>query len=140
MRFRDLSQSAIEHIWDRWKDTIRDMLDEFNEDIFNDRGWICENHYREPLYLLLETKHGCLYIFPIPGDQVVLRLYRNKLEKVNPCLMAEINDPEKGNFLCGIRVPIENHRHFFEAQADFQRQLAAAFKTVYKEYWTNLLY
>jgi hypothetical protein len=140
MRFRDLSQSAIECSWERWKCTIRDMLDEFNEDIFNGRGWICENHYREPLYLLLETKQGCLYIFPIPGNQVVLRLYRNKLEKINPCLMAEINNEEHGNFICGIRVPIETKGRFLQTKWTFQNELAEAFKTVYKEYWTKLLY
>lgn len=140
MRFRDLSQAAIEHSWDRWKCLIRDMLAEFNEDLFNDGGWICENHYREPLYLLLETKQGCLYILPIPGDQIVLRLYRHKLEKVNPCLMAEINNEEHGNFICGIRVPIENDGRFLQTKCAFQNELAQAFRTVYKEYWTKLLY
>ena len=140
MRFKDLSQPAIEHSWDRWKCIIRDMLNEFNEDIFNDRGWICENHYREPLYLSLETKRGCLYIFPIPGNQVVLRLYRNKLEKVNPCLMADINDKKLGNFICGIRVPIEDNGRFLTTKSAFQEELAEAFKRVYTEFWTKLFY
>lgn len=77
MRFRDLSQSAVQRLWEKWKQLIRALLEEFNADVFDVRGWVKENSYRECLFLLLETKNGCLYIFPLSGAKLCLRLYKH---------------------------------------------------------------
>ena len=81
MRFRDLDQQAVADLWDRWKYIVQDILEEFNEDVFHGIGIIRENSYLERIYLALETKKASLYIFPIPGDVLLLRLYQGKLAK-----------------------------------------------------------
>jgi hypothetical protein len=81
VRFRDLGQRAVAGLWDRWKDIVRDILEEFNEDVFQGRGVVRENATYERIYLALETRKACLYIFPIPGDLLLLRLYNGKLAK-----------------------------------------------------------
>ena len=81
MRFRDLDQQAVAGPWDRWKHIVRDLLDEFNEDVYQGRGIIRENSYYERTYLALETKKACLYVFPISGGVLLLRLYHGKLAK-----------------------------------------------------------
>src|SRR5574342_505162 len=63
------------------KDIVRDILEEFNEDVYHGTGIVRENSYYERIYLALETKKACLYIFPLPGGVLLLRLYRGKLEK-----------------------------------------------------------
>ena len=81
MRFRDLDQHAVERFWVRWKPIIRDILDEFNYDVYQGRGIVRENSYNERIYLSLETKNACLYVFPIVGNVLILRLYRGRIEK-----------------------------------------------------------
>ena len=74
MRFANLSQEAAQRLWDRWKELIQEILVEFNEDVFHGNGIVRENSYCERSYLLLETKSGCLYIFPMRGDEIILRV------------------------------------------------------------------
>ncbi|HEU0295328.1 MAG TPA: hypothetical protein VFR47_21490 [Anaerolineales bacterium] len=81
MRFRDLDQQAVAGLWDRWKYIVQDILEEFNEDVYHGSGIVHENSFYERIYLALETKKACLYIFPIPGDVLLLHLYHGKLAK-----------------------------------------------------------
>lgn len=81
MTFRDLDQQAVAGLWDRWKYIFQDILEEFNEDVYQGKGSIRENSYYERAYLALETGKACLYIFPIPGGVLLLRLYHGRLAK-----------------------------------------------------------
>ena len=81
MRFRDLDQYAVESLWVRWKHIVRDILDEFNYDVYHGRGIVHENSHGERIYLSLETKNECLYVFPMVGNVLILRLYRGRIEK-----------------------------------------------------------
>jgi hypothetical protein len=81
MRFRDLDQHMVGRLWDRWKYIVRDILDEFNEDVYHGTGIVHENSYGERIYLSLETKTECFYVFPIAGNVLILRLYRGRIEK-----------------------------------------------------------
>ena len=81
MRFRDLNQQAVAGLWGRWKHLVWDILQEFNEDVFQGSAIVRENSYYERTYLALETKKACLYIFPISGGVLLLRLYKGKISK-----------------------------------------------------------
>ena len=141
MRFRDLSQSAVQCLWDRWNPTIRELVEEFNEDVFDGRGKIRENGWRECLYLLLETKTGCLYIFPLPGNSIALRLLRHKPEKVDPALIAALRKEEHENYVGGFQVNVDmvNERHTLILKA-FRTGMAIALQRLYRDAWLTLLY
>lgn len=96
MRFQDLSQEAVAYCWERWKDIIQEVLEEFNYDVYQARGIIRENSYYQRLYLCLETKKECLYVFPSVGA-IILRLYRSRIEKEYLSLKSATTklDPEK---------------------------------------------
>ena len=131
MRFRDLSQSATECSWDQWKCIIRNMLDEFNEDVFNGRGCIYENQYWECLYLLLEPKRGCLYIFLLLGNEIALRLFRHKIEKVTLALVFVLRQPGQENFVGGFRITADLSKERYSLmrrvfQATFEEALRRA--------------
>jgi hypothetical protein len=81
VRFRDLDQQAVTGLWDRWKPIVQEILEEFNEDVYQGRGVIRENSYSERIYMALETKKACLYIFPLPGNVLLLRLYNGKIPR-----------------------------------------------------------
>ena len=76
-----MNQQAAASLWDRWKHIVQEILEEFNEDVYQGRGIIRENSYYERIYIALETSKACLYIFPIPGDVLILRLYNGKIPK-----------------------------------------------------------
>ena len=135
MRFKDLSQAYIQEMWETWHCTIRDLVDEFNEDVFNGRGTLCEHRYFESPYLFLETKQGCLYVFPLPGDEFVLRLYKQKLAKTDPTMVAAMSQPGEENYLGGIRIPLHNSNSRM-----FRNALVLGLRTIYSEYWRSLLY
>jgi hypothetical protein len=99
MRFRDLDHQAVTGLWDRWKHIVQDILEEFNEDVYHGRGTVRENSYSERLYLALETKKACLYIFPIPGDVLLLRLYNGKIAKECLGLKSASSQSEKENLV-----------------------------------------
>lgn len=99
MRFRDLDQQAVAGFWDRWKRIIRDILEEFNEDVYGGKGVIRENAYKERIYLALETNKACLYIFPLPGGLLLLRLYKGKLTKECLRLKSASNKADQENLV-----------------------------------------
>jgi hypothetical protein len=141
MRFRDLSQAAIEHSWDRWKCLIRDMLHEFNDDVFSGGGSVCENHCQEPPYLLLETDTGCLYIFPLPGNEIALRILKHKFERVTLALMASQSRAGQENFVGGFRLKLstmENRR--YSVKKEIQNEIEKSLRLIYVEYWIDLIY
>jgi hypothetical protein len=53
MRFKDLGRQATKTLWGDWKYFIREIMDEFNLDVYQGRGIIRENSYTEQSYLLL---------------------------------------------------------------------------------------
>ena len=99
MRFRDLDQHVVGRLWDRWKYIVRDILDEFNEDVYHGTGIVRENSYNERIYLALETKKACLYIFPIPGEVLLLRLYRCKIAKEYLTLKSASSKSDQENLI-----------------------------------------
>lgn len=112
MRFRDLDQHVVERFWDRWKHIVRDILDEFNEDVYHGTGTIRENSYNERIYLALETKKACLYIFPIPGEVLLLRLYQCKIAKEYLSLKNAASKSDQENIIgwVGLRAGLVEER------------------------------
>lgn len=141
MRFRDLSQSVVQRLWEKWKPCIRALLEEFNEDVFDGKGRVCENGWREFSYLLLETKNGCLYIFPLPGNTLSLRLFKHKLEKVDPALIAALSKDGQENYVGGFQVSVDmiEERHSQLVKC-FRIGMATALEKVYRDAWMGLLY
>lgn len=139
MRFKDLSQSAVQCLWNCWKDSIRELLDEFNEDVFNGRGRIRENKYQEYLHLLLETKVGCLYILPLPGRIFALRFFKQKLEKVDPALIAAMSKGEDENFIGGIQVEMDmaGGQQSLIVRS-FRIGMGIALRRLYRDAWARL--
>jgi len=141
MRFKNLSETAIRELWDEWKYPIRDLLYEFNDDVFKGMGRVRENRYHEFLYLLLETKVGCLYILPLPDYRIALRVFRHKIEKVDADSMPALNRTEKENYVGGIRVVIGRTEDRDNRTRRFVRnKIEKALKGVYKKHWEKLLY
>ncbi len=139
MRFASLSQEATQRLWDQWKYVIRETLDEFNEDVFLGRGSVRENTYWEKPHLALETKNGCLYVFPMPGDQIMLRLYRNKLDKQALSVKTTAGLSDQENQIGTIRLVIDLIDERYYPLRDALREfLAEGLRRVYKKYWTRL--
>jgi len=141
VRFKNLSQSALAEFWERWKEVIRELLDEFNEDVFDRRGRIRESGYWEYPYLLLETKTGVLYVIPMPGQRLTLRIYRRRLEKVDPGLLAASREPEKENYAGGIQFDVDmfGERHSRVLKC-FRIGMSCILKQLYAQVWSSLLY
>ncbi len=141
MRFRDLSPSAVEQMWDRWKYTIRDMLCEFNDDVFSGCGNVRCNSDEEYCYLMLATKYGCLYIFPLPGNELSFRIFKHRLDAITPALMITQGQTGQDNYVGGFRVRmnlIEKRHALLHKQ--FQNELETALRTIYREYWLDLIH
>jgi hypothetical protein len=126
VRFRDLEQQAVADLWDRWKHLVREILDEFNEDVYQGRGLIRENSYYERTYLALETRKACLYIFPIPGAVLLLRLYHGKLAK--DCLSLKSTSSKSGQ---------ENLVGWVALEAGRAEEIGATYKE--KRWWVEKL-
>lgn len=126
MRFRDLDQKAVADLWNRWKYIVREILDEFNEDVYQGRGLIHENCYYERTYLALETRKVCLYIFPIPGGVLLLRLYHRKLAK--ECLSLKSTSSKSGQ---------ENLVGWVALEAGRAEEIGATYKE--KRWWMEKL-
>ena len=107
MRFKDLNQKATKSKWGEWKHLIREIVNEFNDDVFQGRGLIRENSYKEKPYLLLETKDTYLYIFSVPGSALRFSVYNHKIPKEQLELKSPVNvfNEENliGSFGMGIR-------------------------------------
>ena len=141
MRFADLSQEATQELWDRWKGSIREILDEFNEDVYHGNGHVRENSYTERYYLLLETKKVCFYVFPMPSDVLILGAYYHKIQKeyLNKKFAGE--KPSDGNRIgmVGFRMGVLEGR-YSEIKNRFQDFLVDALKTLYRNYCVKPLF
>ena len=140
MRFKDLSPEDAQCIWDRWKYIAREILNEFNDDVFHGRGSVHENSYSERSYLLLETKTECLYIFPIQGNVWILCLYRTRIEKEHLSAKAVATNFNHENLIgwSGLEIGIiEFHR---TGVADLLREcLAIIVRRLYRNHWVKVL-
>lgn len=136
-----LSQEAAQRLWSKWRSVVWQLLDEFNNDVFNGRGVLRENAYGETLYLLLETKNGCLYVFPLPGDELAFRVYRRKIEKEYLSLKGKIGSEDGDNLVGGIHLKIgrlEKEQAF--PKYYFRECLATVVWETYHDYWINILF
>jgi hypothetical protein len=140
MRFRDLDQQAVAGLWDRWKHIVREILDEFNEDVYQGRGLIRENSYYEGTYLALETRKACLYIFPIPGAVLLLRLYHGKLAK--DCLSLKSTSSKSGqeNLIgsVGLRAGLAEERG--KTYKEKRRCVEELLRRLYGKYQVDFLF
>jgi hypothetical protein len=138
MRFKDLSPEDAQCVWDRWKYIAREILHEFNDDVFQGRGCVHENSYSERSYLLLETKAECLYIFPIQGNAWLLGLYRGRIKKELLSLKYIPTNLDQENLVgrVGLRVgDIELHRTGVE---DLLREyLELLLRRLHQYYWVK---
>ncbi len=138
MRFKDLSQEAVQSQWKKWRNVIREILVEYNENVFHGRGTIQENAYKERTYLLLETKQECLYIFPIPGNTLIFRIYQHKLPQEE--LKSSFGKPHEedliGTFGLGIGGVEADDTDVKKA---IRLYLKSVLRTVHKNYWLKAL-
>lgn len=136
MRFSNLSQEAAQLLWEKWKCIIREILDEFNEDVFHGNGKVHENAYFERLYLALETKNGCLYIFPMPGGEILLRVCRHKVDKeaLNPKNTVAGTDQENIIGTIHLLTAVIEER-YPPAELIMREYLAEGLRRLYKRHW-----
>ena len=141
MRFKNLSQEAVQGFWEKWKYIIREMMDEFNDDVFHGKGVVRENACGEKLYLLLETKSGCLYAFPMPGDEIILRVYRKKLGKETLSLkgMVDKSDQENSTGTIHLIIGLIEER-YPQAKVALREYMTDGLRRAYKQYWMSLSY
>jgi len=135
MRFAELSQEATQQLWDKWKPAIREILDEFNEDVFHCKGALHENAYNERLYLLLETKKEFFYVFPMPDNLLILGVYHHKIPKEYLSLKFAGDKPEDGNRIAamGLQVGLLNERDG-ETEDLLQNYLEKTLTQLYRNY------
>jgi len=139
MRFANLSQEATQCLWDKWKYIIREILDEFNEDVFHGSGFVRENTYCERSYLSLETKNGSLYIFPRPGAEIILRVYRNKIDRRTLNLKSTAGKSDQENLMGTIRLEIGLiEERYPPAEVTLRDYLTEGMRRAYKKYWMRL--
>ena len=141
MRFRELSQEATEQLWDRWKESIREILNEFNEDVFRGNGHVRENSYTERYYLLLETKKVCFYVFPLPSDLLLLGAYYHKIQKeyLNRKFAGEKPSDENRIGMLGFRMGLLEG-HYSEINNRFQNYFGDALRTLYGRHHAKPLF
>ncbi len=140
MRFKDLSQEETQSLWGNWKDFIREILDEFNEDVYQGRGRVRENNYRERSYLLLETKGECLYVFPVPGSALLFSVYRHKIQQEQLKLTFAGEKPDEENLIGGFGLGIGGVSvHSRAVKTAFQKYLENALRKIYRNYWIKPL-
>jgi len=139
MRFTELSQEATQQLWDTWKSAIREILDEFNEDVFHGNGTVSENAYNERPHLLLETKKEFLYVFPMPGDLLFLGVYRHIIPKEHLNLKYTADKPDEENIIGwhGLELGILESL-YGEDKDRLQYYLEKVLKTLHRKYWVKL--
>ena len=138
MRFADLSQEVTQCFWNRWKHIIRETLHEFNMDVFHRKGIVRENSYWERTYILLETKQACLYVFPLPGNILMLKLYCGKIEKEYLSLKCLDHKIDQENLIgwVGVNVGIIEER-YDAVEVKFQSYLELVLRAIYKKHWAR---
>jgi hypothetical protein len=134
MRFKDLSQEAVQSQWRKWKNIIREVLDECNQGVFHGRGAIRENTHKEIIYLLLETDQECLYVFPIPGNILIFKLCQHKIAKEDlKSSFGKFHEENIiGTFSLGIGGVEPEDRDIKKA---LKLYLKSSLRTAYKNYW-----
>jgi hypothetical protein len=135
-----LDQQAVAGLWNRWKYIVQDILEEFNEDVYQGKGVIRENSYLERIYLALETKKACLYIFPIPGDVLLLRLYQGRLAKECLSLKNASSKSDKENLVgwVGLRAGLAEERG--KTYKEKRRCVEALLRRLYGKYQVDFLF
>jgi len=140
MRFKDLSQKGTKSLWDDWKYLIREILDEFNDDVFQGRGIIRESTYKEKTYLLLDTKKECLYVFPVPGSAFVFSVYRNKLPEEQLALKSPLKKLKGkspiGSFGLGVR---NVNSHHWRVKKVVRAYVKKSLGNIYRQQWLEWL-
>ena len=140
MRFKDLGQTATKSLWDDWKYLIREILNEFNNDVFQGRGVIRESTYKEKNYLLLETKKECLYVFPVPGSAFVFSVQQHKIPKEQLKLRSPLKNLDEenpiGSFGLGVRGVNSNHRRVKRVIYAYVKK---SLRNIYRQQWIDWL-
>ena len=140
MRFKDLGQKTTISLWEDWKYLIREILDEFNDDVFQGRGAISENSYKEKPYLLLETKRECLYVFPVPGSAFVFSVYRHELPKEQLALKSPLKKLKGkspiGSFGLGVR---DVNSHHWRVKKVVRTYVKRSLRNIYRQQWLEWL-
>lgn len=141
MRFTDLSQEATGKLWDKWKESIREILDEFNEDVYRGNGHVRENSYMERDYLSLETKKVCFYVFPLPNELLILGAYYHKIQKeyLNKNFADEKPSGENRIGIVGFQMGVLEGR-YSEIKNRLQDSLVDALKNLYRDYCIKTLF
>ena len=137
MRFRDLNQQEVECLWDRWKHIIQEILDEFNEDVYDGRGLVHENSYDERTYLSLETKRECLYIFPTPGNLLLLGLFKCRIEKQRLSLKYSTEKLNRENLICWLGLNLGLAEQRYMTVEDRHCCLEIVLRSLYRKYWVD---
>lgn len=139
MRFADLSQEATQQLWDKWKYAVREILDEFNDDVYHCKGVIRENSYTERSYLLLEAKKECLYVFPMPGDLLFFGIYHHTIPKEHLNLKRAAGKPDEENLIGwhALELRIIEER-YGEDKYILQQCLGMVLKNIYRKYWIKI--
>ena len=140
MRFRDLNQQAVAGLWDKWKHIVWEILEEFNQDVFQGRGIIRENSYYERTYLALESKKVCLYVFPIPGDVLILRLYQGKIAKDCLSLKSASSKSDKENLIGWVGLKAGRAEENGATYRDKRCCLEELLRRLYAKYQTDMLF
>ena len=138
MRFKDLSPEAVECLWDRWKYSIERVLHDFNEDVFSGSGNIRENSYCERFYLSLQTKKHCVYVFPIPGNRLVVGIFRGKIEKGYLSLKSKSPTLDRENLIGWFALPMDIVDERYETSEEKFWCLEQALKILYSRHWPGL--
>ena len=138
MRFKDLSPEAVECLWDRWKYSFERVLYDFNEDVFCGSGRIQGNAYSERFYLSLQTKKLCIYIFPIPGNRIVVAIFRGKIEKEYLRLKSKSPTLDRENLIGWFALEMDRVEQQYVTQEEKLWCLEGALKILYKKHWSEI--
>ena len=140
MRFKRSGQEATQSLWSRWKGSIKEILDDFNSDVFGGKGHVRENKFRGKPCLLLATKKECLYVFPSSGYVLAFCLYNCQTQDNAPNPRALIPTPDEENLVFWTGLDIKNIEIPYRAsKTDQQRYVTQVLKRVYRMHWMRLL-
>ena len=136
MRFKDLSPEAVECLWERWKYSFERVLYDFNEDVFSGSGNIQENTCSERCYLSLQTKKLCIYIFPIPGNRMVVAIFRGQIEREYLRLKSKSPTLDRENLIGWFALDMDRLEQQYVTHEERFWCLGGALKILYKKYWS----
>ena len=140
MRFTGLNREATQHLWSKWKRAIREILVEFNEDVFQGKGSIHDNNRNERLYLLLKTKAEFLYAFPLPNNLLYLGVYHHQIPKERLVSKFSNTKADDENLIEWIGLDIGKLERDYGMDKDaIQHYLEKALKRLQKNYWAKTM-